>query len=156
MIQIKKAGDEPAFCRAPADYFLSIGPFSAAWGIALPGLPGAGVGAAEPVAPVSGAGAPPGAAIPPGVPASDFIASDFIASPDIGEGVGAGVGAATGALGAGGGGVVTFVSSFLLQAVRPTATRAATRSERFIFFPFRRTSAVGYEIRTAGHAAYAA
>lgn len=41
---------------------------------------------------------------------------------------------------AAGGGVVTTVSSFLLQAVRPIATRATTRSERFMFFSFRRTS----------------
>ena len=34
-----------------------------------------------------------------------------------------------------GGGVDTVVSSFLLQAVRPIATRATTRSERFMFFP---------------------
>jgi hypothetical protein len=95
----------------------------------------------DPGAPVPGVepGAlDPGEAMPPGAPASAFGAS-----PGIGEGVGAGVGAgvAIGALGAGGG-VVTFVSSFLLQAVRPTATRAATRSERFIFFSFRRTSTV--------------
>jgi hypothetical protein len=38
-----------------------------------------------------------------------------------------------------GGGVTTF-SSFLLHAVRPIATRATTRSERFMFFSFRRTS----------------
>ena len=39
-----------------------------------------------------------------------------------------------------GGGVVTVLSSFLLQAVRPTITRAAIRSERFILFSSRRTS----------------
>ena len=54
-----------------------------------------------------------------------------LASAAPGAGVGAGAGAATGALGAGGG-VVTVFSSFL-QAVRPTATRAAIRSERVIF-----------------------
>jgi hypothetical protein len=43
---------------------------------------------------------------------------------------------AAGALGAGGG-VVTIASSFL-QAVRPTATRAAITSERFMFLPYRR------------------
>ena len=48
-----------------------------------------------------------------------------------GAGVGVGVGSTAGALGAGGG-VVTVVSSFL-QAVRPTARRAAIRSERFMF-----------------------
>jgi hypothetical protein len=36
-----------------------------------------------------------------------------------------------------GGGVVTVLSSFLLHAVRPIATRATTRSERFMFFSFR-------------------
>ena len=34
-----------------------------------------------------------------------------------------------------GAGVVTVFSSFLLQAERPTTTRAAIRSERFIFYP---------------------
>ena len=34
-----------------------------------------------------------------------------------------------------GGGVVTVFSSFLLQAARPTASMAAIRSERFMFFP---------------------
>ena len=48
-----------------------------------------------------------------------------------GAGAGVGVGSTAGALGAGGG-VVTVVSSFL-QAVRPTARRAAIRSERFMF-----------------------
>ena len=48
-----------------------------------------------------------------------------------GAGAGVGVGSTAGALGAGGG-VVTVVSSFL-QAVRPTARRAAIRSERVMF-----------------------
>lgn len=69
-----------------------------------------------------------------GAPIPGLPASAFGASPGAGEGVGVGAGAAMGAVGAGGG-VVTLVSSFLLQAVRPTATRAANRSERFIFFP---------------------
>jgi hypothetical protein len=47
-----------------------------------------------------------------------------------GVGAGVGVGSTAGALGAGGG--VTVVVSSFLQAVRPTATRAAIRSERFI------------------------
>jgi hypothetical protein len=107
-------------------------------GIALSGVPGAGVALVPPEDPEP---------MPPEDPVPVLLgepASDFGASPGIGEGVGAGVGAglAIGALGAGGGGVVTFVSSFLLQAVRPTATRAAIRSERFIFFSFRKTSTV--------------
>ena len=49
---------------------------------------------------------------------------------------GDGVGAVVVVLGEdAGGGVVTVFSSFLLQAVKPTTTRAAIRSERFIFFP---------------------
>jgi hypothetical protein len=55
-----------------------------------------------------------------------------------GAGVGDGVGAVV--VGAGAGGGVTTFSSFLLQAVRPIATRATIRSERFMFFSFRRTS----------------
>jgi hypothetical protein len=55
-----------------------------------------------------------------------------------GAGVGVGAVVVAGALGAGGG-VTTLASSFL-QAVRPTATRAAMMSERFMFFPFRRIS----------------
>ena len=38
------------------------------------------------------------------------------------------------------GGVVTVFSSFLLQADRPTTTRAAIRSERFMFFSSRKSS----------------
>ena len=52
-------------------------------------------------------------------------------------GAGVGVGAVVVEGEEAGGGVTTF-SSFLLQAVRPIATRATTRSERFIFFSFRR------------------
>jgi hypothetical protein len=59
------------------------------------------------------------------VPVSAFGAS---------AGAGVGAGAATGGVGAGAGGGVTTFSSFL-QAMRPTARMAATRSERFIFFP---------------------
>lgn len=59
-----------------------------------------------------------------------------------GAGVGVGVGVVVEELllleGAdAGAGVVTTVSSFLLQAVKPIATRATTRSERFMFFSFR-------------------
>ena len=66
--------------------------------------------------------------VPPGVVVESAPAAGE------GVGVGAGVGAAIGALGAGGG-VVTVFSSFL-QAVRPTANRAAIRMERVIlYFP---------------------
>ena len=103
--------------------------------MALPGLPGVLgvlVELAEPVAPVADEELD---AAEPGV----LLAS----APGAGEGVGVagGVGEAVGAVGAGGG-VTTFVSSFLPQAVRPTATRAARRSERFMVFSFRRTSTV--------------
>jgi hypothetical protein len=54
-----------------------------------------------------------------------------------GAGVGEGAVVVDGAVDAGGG--VTTFSSFLLQAVRPIATRATIRSERFMFFSFRRT-----------------
>jgi hypothetical protein len=54
-----------------------------------------------------------------------------------GSAIGAGVGAGEVVVGAGGG---TVFSSFLPQALRPTATRATKRSERFMFFPFRRRS----------------
>jgi hypothetical protein len=65
----------------------------------------------------------------PGV-ASDFGASDFIAS---GTGAGAGAGVAAGA-GAGGGATGAF-AGFSPQAVKPTASNAAIRKERFIIFP---------------------
>jgi hypothetical protein len=55
-----------------------------------------------------------------------------LSAPVAGEGDGAVV---EGALGAVAGGGVTTFSSFLLQAVRPTASMAAMRSERFMFFP---------------------
>jgi hypothetical protein len=51
-----------------------------------------------------------------------------------GAGVGEGAVVVEGAVDAGGG--VTTFSSFLLQAVRPIATRATIRSERFMFFSF--------------------
>jgi hypothetical protein len=58
-----------------------------------------------------------------------------------GAGVGVGAGVVVVVLGVdAGGGVVTVFSSFLLQAARPTTTRAAIRSERFMFFSSRRTS----------------
>jgi hypothetical protein len=73
----------------------------------------------------AGAGAEPLAALEEAAPVA--LASAFGAS---GAGVGAGVAVGAGVLGASaGGGVTTFVSSFL-QAVRPSATRAATMSER--------------------------
>jgi hypothetical protein len=63
----------------------------------------------------------------------------LVSAPGAGVGVGAVVEGedveGAGALGAGAGGGVTTFSSLLLQAVRPTATRAAMRSERFMFFP---------------------
>jgi hypothetical protein len=52
-----------------------------------------------------------------------------------GAGVGVGAVVVEGAVGAGAGAGVTTFSSFLPQAVRPIATRAATRSERFMVFP---------------------
>ena len=56
--------------------------------------------------------------------------------PALGAGVGAGaVVDGAGAVGAGAGGGTTTLSSFLLQAVRPTATSAAMRSGRFMVFP---------------------
>jgi hypothetical protein len=69
-----------------------------------------------------------------------------LSAPGAGVGVGAVVEGAAGAVAGGG---VTTLSSFLLQAVRPTATMAAIRSERFMFFPFRRTSHGFYRKRTA-------
>ena len=63
------------------------------------------------------------APVPPGV-----VVVLLASAPGAGEGVGAVV---VGALGAGGG-VTTLASSFL-QAVRPTATRAAMISERVMF-----------------------
>jgi hypothetical protein len=50
-----------------------------------------------------------------------------------------GAGAGAGADAAGGGVTVVVLSSFL-HAVRPIATRAMRRSERFIFYPFWRSS----------------
>lgn len=69
------------------------------------------------------------APVPPGV----VVASAFGASAGAGVGVAIG-GGVVGAVDAGGGGGVTTFSSFL-QAVRPTATSAAIRSERFMCFP---------------------
>ena len=64
------------------------------------------------------------APVPPG-------AVELASAPGAGEGVGAVVDGA-GALGEGGG-TTTLASSFL-QAVRPTATRAAMMSVRVMFF----------------------
>jgi hypothetical protein len=71
------------------------------------------------------------------LPVGDVVLVVFVASAGAGAGVGAGAGAATGGVGAGGG--VTIFSSFL-QATRATASMAARRSERFIFFSFSRSS----------------
>ena len=110
---------EPAFFRDAEAYFFSSGFDS----LTEEGVCTEGVGDAAPPAALEDAA--------PVAPASAFGAS-----PGMGDGVGVAVGA--GALGAGaGGGVTTFVSSFL-QAVRPTATRAAMRSERVMLFSFRR------------------
>ena len=117
--QQKSRLDEPAFSASRKAYFFISSGFDS--------LGEAGVtteGEVEELA------APPAeleeAAPVPGV----VLAS----APGAGEGVGAVVDGA-GALGAGGG-TTTLASSFL-QAVRPTATRAAMMSERFMLFSFR-------------------
>jgi len=61
------------------------------------------------------------------------VVDELLSAPGAGVGVGAEV-VGAGVDGAGAGGGVTTLSSFL-QAVRPTATMAAMRSERFMFFP---------------------
>jgi hypothetical protein len=67
----------------------------------------------------------------------DPVPDVLVSAPGAGEGVGAVAdGAGVGALGAGAGVGVTTLSSFL-QAVRPIARMAATRSERFMFISFR-------------------
>jgi hypothetical protein len=68
--------------------------------------------------------------LPEVLPAAPVPLVDDESAPGAGVGVGAVVVEGVDA----GGGVTTF-SSFLLQAVRPIATRATTRSERFIIFP---------------------
>lgn len=80
--------------------------------------------------------------VPVSLAGSVFMASGAI--PDDGAGAGAGAGVSAGAgviLGAclaGGVGAGTGAGAgFSPQAVRPTATKAATRSERFIVFPFK-------------------
>ena len=74
----------------------------------------------------------------PPMPLLLLLAAEPVAPvPDVeasAPGAGVGVGAVVVEGADAGGGVTTF-SSFLLQAVRPIATRATTRSERFIFFP---------------------
>jgi hypothetical protein len=75
----------------------------------------------------------------PAAPLEGEVTSDFGDSA-----IGAGAGEVV--VGAGGG---TVFSSFL-QALRPTATRATKRSERFMGFPFRRTSRFE-SIRTANN-----
>ena len=100
--------------------------------------------AEEPVPPAELDAAAP---VPPGVV---VVASAFGAS--AGAGVGAGVGAVVVAGGLGvAGGVTVLVSSFL-QAVRPTATRAAMRSERFIVFLWIRGG--GHVISRSGRHGY--
>lgn len=59
--------------------------------------------------------------------ASDFMASGTGAGAGGGAGVAAGAGAGAGCLGAGAG--------FSPQAVKPTASKAAIRSVRFMVFP---------------------
>jgi hypothetical protein len=116
----KKAGSsEPAFFVQRRAYFFISSGFDSL-GEAGPGIEGVAEELAAPPAALEAAPVPPGVVV--------------ASAP--GAGVGVGAGAATGALGAGGG-VTTLASSFL-QAVRPTATRAAMMSERFMFFSFRR------------------
>ena len=118
--EMKKAGSsEPAFFAQRSAYFFISSVFVSLGEAGLGIDEGVEEELAAPPAPLEAA-----APVPPGV----VVAS----APGAGEGVGAGVGAAVGALGAGGG-VTTLVSSFL-QAVRPTAMRAAMMSERFMFF----------------------
>jgi hypothetical protein len=82
------------------------------------------------------------APVPPALPAASVPAAGGV----MGGVVGAGV--AVGALGAGGGVVTVFCSSFW-QAVRPTATRATTRSERVILFSFVRTGSTFQRVSNA-------
>jgi hypothetical protein len=115
---IKKAGsEEPAFSLKPRAYFFSSG---------FDSLGDEGV---VPIGLVDelelDEAAPPVAPVAPGVVV-------VLSAPVAGEGDGAVVDGAAGAVA--GGGVTTF-SSFLLQAVRPTASMAAMRSERFMVFP---------------------
>ena len=84
-----------------------------------------------------GAAAPP-AALDGAAPVAGAPASALGASAGAGVGVGVGDALGAGALGAGAGGGVTTLASSFLQAVRPTATRAAMRSERVMLFSFRR------------------
>lgn len=85
---------------------------------------------------------PPVAPVPPVVlddelaPPGAVVSVDEVALLEDEGVVGAVVdGAGAGAVGAGAGGAMVLVSSFL-QAVRPTATMAASRIERFIVFLF--------------------
>ena len=80
----------------------------------------------------------PAAALEPAAPVPELEVE--VSAPGAGVGVGAVVVVVVllddvSALGAGAGAGVTTLSSFLLQAVRAIATRAATRSERFMVFP---------------------
>jgi hypothetical protein len=122
---------KPAFTAGFAQphrvsYFFSAGVGSADFGVSVvagPDEPGAVGGV--PVAPVL-----PGA-----------LVSALGASPGAGVGVTGGVGAVVLGAGAAGGGVTVF-SSFLLQAERPIARQATSRSERFMFYPLAQSSNV--------------
>jgi hypothetical protein len=123
---MKKAGSKAGFFYFARNYFFvasglpSLTEDGTEGVDEAPAAPGVAPGVAleleapPPIAELDDAPVPPGVAVE--------------SAPAAGEGVG--VGAATGALGAGGG-VVTVFSSFL-QAVRPTANRAAMRMERVI------------------------
>jgi hypothetical protein len=80
-----------------------------------------------------------------GVPVAPVLPGALVsalgASPGAGEGVTGGVGAVVLGAGAAGGGVTVF-SSFLLQAERPIARQATSRSERFMFYPLAQSSNV--------------
>ena len=95
---------------------------------------------------------PPVAPVPPVVldelaPPGAVVSVDEVALLEDEGVVGAVVdGAGAGAVGAGAGGATVLVSSFL-HAVRPTATMAASRIERFIVFLFLKLDEVRFERR---------
>ena len=140
----KKAGHGTGFLlRRRQLYFLSVAWGSAAFGNGLSEAAGAGAG--------GGGG---------GVPVAPVADEDVLgggAASAFGASAGAGVGAAGGVVavvlgavvlgavvlgaGAAGGGVTVF-SSFLLQAERPIARQATSRSERFMFYPLAQSSNV--------------
>jgi len=100
----------------------------------------------------AGAGAGGGGGGVPVAPVADEDVLGGGAASAFGASAGAGVGAAGGVgavvlgavvLGAGAaGGGVTVFSSFLLQAERPIARQATSRSERFMFYPLAQSSNV--------------